>query len=107
MIETFRTMRGFNRVHKTNWLNYRNSDNTRATRSTVSVTDDDEQRERNDVLYMENVRLECRKNFFTVRVISSWNRIPDEIKEQKTVNAFKNRYDEWKRAETRRQQQQP
>jgi ribonuclease P/MRP protein subunit RPP40 len=106
MIETFRTMRGFNRVDKSNWFSFRNSDNTRATRSTVSVTDDDEQQDRKDVLYMESVRLESRKNFFTIRVINSWNRIPDEIKGQKTVNAFKNRYDEWKRDGIRRRQQQ-
>ena len=86
MIETFRTMKGFSRVDMSKWFSFRNAGNSRATRSTVSVTDDDEQQERKDVLFMENVRLDCRKNFFTVRVINSWNRIPDEIKELKTVN---------------------
>ena len=102
MIETFRTMKGINRVDKSNWFKFRNTENARATRSTVSVTDD-EQLERQDVLFMETVRLDSRKNFFTVRVINKWNSVPDAIKEQKTVNGFKNKYDEWRR---RQQQQQ-
>ena len=105
MIETFRTVKGLNRVEKENWFKFRNPENARATRSTVSVTDN-EQTEREDVLFMEHVRVDCRKQFFSVRVISKWNAIPDVIKAKKSVNAFKNAYDEWKSTETRRQQQQ-
>ena len=76
-----------------------------STRSTVSVTNN-EQTERTDVLFMEHVRVDSRKQFISVRVISMWNEIPDVIKTQKTVNAFKNRYDEWKSTEMGRQQQQ-
>ena len=68
----------------------------RSTRSTVSV-DDDGQTQRADVLFMETVRLDSRKNFFTVRTISKWNEIPDKVKGARSVNAFKNGYDEWKR----------
>ena len=98
MIVTFRTMRGLNRVDKNNWFQFRNVENMRATRSTVSVTDEEEV-VRDNVLFMENVRLESRKNFFSVRVINRWNRIPDEVKNQATLNSFKNRYDEWIKAE--------
>ena len=42
------------------------------------------------------MNLEIRKNFFTVRTISSWNAIPDNVKDQKTINLFKNAYDKWK-----------
>ena len=94
MIKTFRTLRGFNRVDKTNWFQFRNSTNTRATQSTVSVTDG-EQHERENVLFMENVRLDTRKDLFMVRVINRWNSIPDEIKDMKTINGFKDKYDEW------------
>ena len=79
IIETFRTLRGFNRVDKTKWFQFRSSTNTRATRSTVSVIDDEEH-ERADVLFIENVRLDPRKHSFTVRVANKWNQIPDEIK---------------------------
>ena len=98
MIVTFRTMRGLNRVDKKNWFQFRNVDNMRATRLTVSVTGEEEVM-REKVLFMENVRLESRKNFFSIRVINKWNRFPDKIKNQKTLNSFKNRYDEWKKAE--------
>ena len=87
MIETFRTTRGFK---------FRNSMNTRATRSTVSVTDD-EQHKRVDVLFMENVRLDTRKNCFNVRIIRKWNSVADEVKNVKTVSSFKDRYDDWVR----------
>ena len=55
---------------------------------------------------MGNVRLDSCKNFFTVRVIAKWNRIPDDVKRQRTINAFKNSYDRWKEAERRQKQQQ-
>ena len=101
MIEAFKTLNGFNRA---TWFLFQNADSNRATRSTVSIAGDEE-RQRNNVLYKERVCLETRKNFFSVRVVDQWNLIPDEIKEQKSVNGFKNRYDEWTRA-TRHQQQQ-
>ena len=103
VIETFKTINGFNKVDRSEWFNFRNAENTRATRSTVSVSEDGEC-DRSDVLYMGTVRLDTRKQFFTVRAISMWNNIPDEVKSKKSVNSFKNAYDEWKRKE--RQQQQ-
>ena len=105
MIETFRTIKGLNKVDRDNWFKLRNPENARATRSTVSVTEN-EQTERKDVMFMEHVRLDNRKRFFSVRVICKWNEVPDEIKAQKSDNAFKNRYDEWKRIEMWRQRQQ-
>ena len=37
-------------------------------------------------------RLEVRRNFFTVRVTKQWNQVPTEIKNKRTVDAFKNAY---------------
>ena len=37
-------------------------------------------------------RLDIRRNFFTVRVTELWNMIPSEIKNQRTVDAFKSAY---------------
>ena len=39
-------------------------------------------------------RLEVRRNFFSVRVTESWNRVPAEIKMLKSVQGFKNAYKE-------------
>jgi ribonuclease P/MRP protein subunit RPP40 len=37
-------------------------------------------------------RLEIRRNFFTIRVIEEWNRIPANIKARKTPSSFKAAY---------------
>ena len=103
MIETFKTIKGFNRVDKEKWFKFRNENNSRATRSTVSVSEN-EQCARNNVLFKENVRLDTRKYFFLVRVVDKWNEIPDEVKNQKTKKGFKDKYDEWNRSETARRQ---
>ena len=31
-----------------------------------------------------------RRNFWLVRVVEPWNNLPDSIKQQETVNGFKN-----------------
>ena len=96
MIEVFRTMKGFNRVDKNDWFHLRDPATSRATRSTVSVSNDVPE-QRKDVLFKECVRLDTRKHFFTVRVIQEWNDLPDCVRNQKTINSFKNHYDELKR----------
>ena len=44
----------------------------------------------------EKTRLRVRKNFFTVRAAKIWNKIPEDVREKTSVNAFKNAYDKWK-----------
>ena len=39
MIETFKTLKGFNNVDKNEWFCFRNATDTRATRLTVSISD--------------------------------------------------------------------
>ena len=66
----------------------------RATRMTMSVSVEGEIR-RENVLKEEKARLEVRRNFFSVRVVRQWNNLPDNVRNQKSVNAFKNAYDRW------------
>ena len=68
----------------------------RPTRSNTTVTDGIQQR-RPDVLFKARAKKEIRKNFFTLRVVRPWNDIPDEVKNQKSINSFKNAYDRWKK----------
>ena len=90
-IEVFKTLHGFNRVQKDNWFDI-TEQTARSTRANTTVTDNKEKR-RNYVLCKPPARGEIRNNFFTVRVIRQWNDLPDEVKSQKTVNAFKSSYD--------------
>ena len=47
-------------------------------------------------------RLEIRQNFWSVRVASKWNSLPDLVKSAKTVNMFKNGLDNWMEREKQR-----
>ena len=102
MIEVFKTMRGFNRVEKREWFEIREEEEVRATRSNTTVTDGVERR-RPDVLFKTRANKEIRRNFFTLRVVQPWNEIPDEIKNQKSINSFKNSYDRWKKEQKEQQ----
>jgi len=39
-------------------------------------------------------RLDIRKHFFSQRIINQWNSLPADVVNAKTVNSFKNAYDE-------------
>ena len=94
-IKTFKTLKGFNKIDGRNWFEISGPD-ARATRRTTSVSEEGETR-REGSLYRQNFKLEVRKNFFTVRVVAIWNALPDWVREQQTINSFKNAYDRWKR----------
>ena len=93
-IEAFKTLNGFNQVDKTKWFEIED-EGQRPTRHNVVITEEGERRRKN-VLKVETARLEIRKNFFNIRAANIWNKIPDEIREKKTVNGFKVAYDGWK-----------
>ena len=43
-------------------------------------------------LRQQAARLEVRRNFFSIRVVEEWNKIPSTIKMASSVTSFKNRY---------------
>jgi ribonuclease P/MRP protein subunit RPP40 len=94
LIETYKVMRGHSRVDKNEWFKIMAGDTARGTRATTSITEEGEER-RTDIIYKEKAKQETRKNFFTLRVARKWNQLPEEVKQAKTVNEFKNKYDEW------------
>ena len=44
-------------------------------------------------------RTEIRKNSFSIRAAKTWNELPIEIREARTLNSFKNKYDDHKKVE--------
>ena len=46
-------------------------------------------------LKKKSCKKDIRKNFFSVRVISSWNGLPDQVVTAPTLNTFKNRLDKF------------
>ena len=66
------------------------------TKGDTAITEEGEVR-RENVLVEEAARLEIRKNFFNVRAAKTWNGIPDKVRNQSSINAFKTAYDNWKR----------
>ena len=48
-------------------------------------------------LSKNRARLELRRNFFSQRVVNAWNKLPDEVTDVRSVNAFKHAVDEFAR----------
>ena len=64
---------------------------------------DGERTRKENVLNQEKANLEIRRNFYTVRVASKWNSLPEKVKTQQSLNAFKNSLDKWTEDEARRE----
>ena len=43
-------------------------------------------------LMQQPARLDIRRNFYSSRVVERWNEVPASLKQDKSVNAFKNGY---------------
>ena len=95
MIETFKVMRGFNRVERDNWFSIQEEAEHRPTRLNSFIVEGKQERKM-EVIVGERAQLDVRKNFFTLRVEREWNRLPEVVKAQRTVNGCKNHYDRWR-----------
>ena len=84
LIETFKYLNGFNDVDPAELFSFVRDRHAKETRAF----------ENNDLI-AEKTTLDIRKFFFTNRVTSAWNSLPNEVKLAPSVNTFKNRYDEY------------
>ena len=94
VIEVFKVMRQINNIDETKWFR-RVREEARPLRSNTLVDTEGEE-VRKEVLEVERAKLEVRRNSFMVRAPKSWNSLPDCVRNQKTVNGFKNAYDAWR-----------
>jgi len=46
-------------------------------------------------LKVQRCRLQVRQNFFSVRIVNLWNKLPESVVESSSVNVFKKRLDNW------------
>ena len=82
MIETFKIIRGHNNVEKSTWFQNVRNDGTQTRNSSIP-----------DNLKKTQSKTDIRKNFFSVRVINSWNELPNDLKTDSSVKNFKRNYD--------------
>ena len=94
MIQTFKVLKGFNRVSKENWFQ-EIPENARPTRMNA-VMEGDKVVKKQSVLQVERARLETRRNFFSIRAAQQWNELPELVKNSTSINGFKNAYDRWR-----------
>jgi len=78
MIEVFKAMNGFSKLHKNKLFTLNSHSKTRGHRHKLIKC---------------RSRLDIRKYFFSQRVVNKWNSLPDGVVEAASVNSFKNRYD--------------
>ena len=81
MVETFKIMRGFENVDPGQWFQTIGELGRRNTRLA------------NHPLNLVKNRVsksEVRNNFFSQRVVNHWNNLPDELKDARKVDNFKN-----------------
>ena len=48
-------------------------------------------------LEKKQCRNNIRRSFFSQRIVSDWNKLPEEVVSAETVNSFKNRLDNWRK----------
>lgn len=78
MIEVFKILKGFTKVNFNTWFKLSDNNRTRGHRYKLEKS---------------RSRLDIRKHFFSQRVVNAWNKLPSEVVESESINAFKNRYD--------------
>ena len=84
LIEAFKTFSGKNNVDPKTWFTMCKEQNVGArTRKKAGFWNVDE----------KEWSREIRRNIWSVRVIEPWNSLPDLIKQQESVNGFKNAVD--------------
>ena len=86
MIQTFKILAGIDKVEKSTWFTTQENTNSRTTRAASCAR---------NLIRTTVSRTDVRNNFYSQRVINSWNSLPDDVKMSKNVAQFKNNYDKY------------
>ena len=94
MIETFKIINGFSDVNADIWFTPVSQSSCHSTRQAGFINTEGSLQP-NLNIRQPIARLNLRKEFFSNRVVNSWNRLPYQIQSATTVNSFKALYDKW------------
>ena len=83
MIETYKTVHGYNKMDKHNFFEFVNKSRAVNTRLAGDPLD----------LVTQRSNTEVRRNFWSQRVVGPWNKLPAEIKRARNSDSFKSLYD--------------
>ena len=92
IIQTFKAVKGINRVDADSWFDMKNPENMRPTRSNTTVSESGAI-PKTHVMNVPTSRLDARKNFYNARIVKEWNGLPESLKNAKSTNEFKNLFD--------------
>ena len=87
LVQTYKILNGIDKVDRHTWFKTVAESNSRPTRQTE---------------YPGNLVRQCvsrtdiRQNFFSQRVVTQWNSLPNYVKDSTSVNSFKNNYDQFR-----------
>ena len=87
MIQTHKIINGIDRVSRSHWFELINDNRITTVRTRLAAD--------NLNIRVKPCRTELRRNFFTNRVVSTWNGLPECIKTARTSSAFKSAYDQY------------
>ena len=88
MIETYKVLRGIEKVEIENW--FERVEPQRRTRLNTEMSEEGEVRK--DVLKAQKGRTGEKRNYFQSRVVPQWNGLPAAVQQAPSLNAFKSRY---------------
>ena len=80
LIQTYKFLKGFDKVNYNRFFTLHVGNRTRGHSLKLSKS---------------RSRLDFRKNFFSQRVVNSWNKLPQSVIDAYSVNTFKNRLDKF------------
>jgi hypothetical protein len=83
MLQVFMILTEKDNVDKSTWFKMASEGTVRMTQATGTLN-----------LVKPRTRLEVRSNFFSIRVVEEWNKVPENIKMARSVGQFKRLYNQ-------------
>ncbi len=93
MLQVFMILTEKDNVDKSTWFKMASEGTVRMTQATGTLN-----------LVKPRTRLEVRSNFFSIRVVEEWNKVPENIKMARSVGQFKRLYNQHRGNRPRQEQ---